>query len=189
MVITDPGGDANFLNSQFGSLPMDGDKPTSVDLTVPDILAVWFSHDAKTISVHIQTEAPPPAAEAAYNFFVGVNPAGDDIAFTGDRCLYFDIYVEGPTWVGGAVAKLLSCRTGEVRGRLAITEAPDGTGITTMTVPRSADPAFADGEVLKSPVAWTVHNAGHKGSGSFVIAAIAVVDDTKPGNDYRIARR
>ncbi|MGH2757423.1 MAG: hypothetical protein ACRDI3_06515, partial [Actinomycetota bacterium] len=71
--IEDPAGDANFLNGQGNDLPIGGDISTPVDLTVPDILKVWFTHDAKTISAHVQTEAPPPATEGAYNFMVGVN--------------------------------------------------------------------------------------------------------------------
>ena len=186
--IEDLAGDANFLNGQH-YLPIEGDTTTPVDLTVPDILRVWFTNDAKTISVHIQTEAPPPAPESAYNFYVGVDPSGGDI-FGGNRCLYFDIIVEGPTWVGGPLGRFYSChgQGGPVnKGSVTTIEAADGTGITTMTLPRSADPAFADGEILESPRVWTYQWNGERNPTRS--AALAVVDDTKPGKDYVIARR
>jgi hypothetical protein len=187
--IKDPAGDANFLNGQGNDLPLEGDISTPVDLAVPDILAVWFTHDAKTISAHIQTEAPPPATEGAYNFMVGVNPS--DAHHLG-RCLLFDSVVEGPTHEGDAFARVVRCRNpGDrvVKGKLTVTEAVDGTGITTMTVPRSSDPAFADGQILEAPRAWTVHWTGRNENNELIFAAILFADDTKPGKDYVITKR
>ncbi len=177
--IKDPAGDANALNSYGGRLPIEGDRQTPVDLTVPDILRVWFTHDAKTISAHIQTEAPPPAAEAAYIFRVETSP--------GKSCIDFVGILEGPTWDADPFAFLWSCRKNKpIDARLMTREAADGTGITTVTVPRSADPGFADGEILKSPYAFTQDFWGNETIGD---AHFLVVDDTKPGRDYVIGKR
>ena len=187
--IKDPAGDANFLNAQGEDLPVDDDNPTPADLSVPDILSVWFTHDVKTISVHIQTEAPPPAAEAAYLFAVTVNPE------SADSCLYFKAYVDGPTWVGGSDStNVIDCHPAgiapaqDIGGQLEIHELPDGTGIMTMMFPRLADRAFADGEVLKSPLARSSHVTGVSNAVSGVFNT-AYVDRTKRGRKYVIANR
>ncbi|MGH2731276.1 MAG: hypothetical protein ACRDJI_11800, partial [Actinomycetota bacterium] len=151
--IEDIPGDANYLNPQGG--PGGGDQPTPQDLTISDLLKVWFTNDATNISVHIQTEAPPPSSNAAYFFRVWVNPGDDELG-----CVRFVAVVEGPTYVGDPYAELQdACADVEdVEAELLVEELADGTGAITITVPREANAAFADGGVLTAP--WAeVRNA------------------------------
>ena len=186
--ITDPAGDANFLNSQGGDVPIGEDNPTPADLSAPDILSVWFTRDAKSVAVHIQTEAPP-SAQDAYKFAVTVNPE------SADGCLFFEVFIPGTTWVGGtASARLLSCQDGDigsaedVPGRLKITELTDGSGVMTATFPRWASRALADGEALKSPSARSQLITG-SATGVNALFLTVFADRTKPGKDYAIRRR
>jgi len=60
--IADPFGDANALG---------GDIVTPRDAsTVGDLGKIWFTNTAETISVHIQTELPPPSSTGSiYDVF------------------------------------------------------------------------------------------------------------------------
>lgn len=182
--IEDPAGDANYLNDQglapFG-VPDEGDRTTPVSLSVSDILKVWFTHDADNISVHVQTSAPPPATNSSYIYRVFFNP-GDNPA----GCLWFEIITEGPTWAGGEFfgrLRWVCADQDPVDGEVSTVEGPDGTGITTLTVPRSLDPAFEDDAVLAAPSAETRNNSGTPAVGRITFP---VVDDTKVGTEYEI---
>ena len=188
--IKDPAGDANFVNNQTGPGEERNDV-TPADLSVPDILSAWFTHDAKTISVHIQTEAPPPGSESAYRFAVTVNPESPEL------CLYLEAFIPGPTWAGGdSSSRVMPCYPngkvpdeGRVPGELAIHESADGTGITSMTFPRWAGRAFADGGVLESPSARTQVVTGAKNGGLEGSFLTAYVDRTSFGKTYSVTKR
>jgi hypothetical protein len=66
--VEDPLGDANFLNDQDTTgTPASGQGdnvgPENTDGgSVSDLLKVWFTNDKKNVSVHILTEAAPPAS-------------------------------------------------------------------------------------------------------------------------------
>jgi hypothetical protein len=176
--VEDPAGDANYLNPQGG--PGGGDQTTPTDLTISDILKVWFSNDADNISAHIQTEAPPPSSNAAYQFRVFVNPGDNE-----DGCLRFVATVEGPTFVGDPYAELQdACAdVDDVAAELLVEEMADGTGVITITVPRTSNPAFTDAPALTAP--WAdVRNATGP-SAAFLVGPI--VDNTEIGTDYTIA--
>lgn len=183
--IEDAAGDANYLNGQGTGAGL-GDRTTPQDLAVSDILKVWFTHDAETISVNVQTEAPPPSSDAAYTFEVNVNPAEGDA--TG--CLQFAGYVGGATFVGEPRARLwdrcIDSDEDTVGGELRIVTLADGTGVTTMTFPRAAHSAFADDAVLAAPWAAIRHHVEGPGTLGYTVAGAA--DDTKVGDHYRLTR-
>lgn len=172
--IEDPAGDANYLG---------GDQTTPADLTVSDILKVWFTHDAENISMHFMTEGPPPSSNASYVFRVNFNPSPDDEI----GCLAIEAIVEGPTYVGEPFGRLrYFCEDKdpiEEGTTLTVEEGPDGVGITTVTFPRSIDPAFADGAVLAAPLGEALNNTGAEGVGR---VANPTADDTAAGTDYTI---
>ena len=176
--ITDPAGDANYLNDQgTGQAPGDNAGPADAG-TVSDILKVWFANDADTVTAYVQTEAPPPASASAYLFRVTVDPGA------GSNCLWFQISTEGPTNPDGPSGSLRSICADDTTTTEGVTvnfwELEDGTGISAVTVPRSADPALVDGSVLNTPIG-TARNlwAG--------LVTAPQIDDTKPGTAYTIA--
>lgn len=181
--IEDAAGDANYLNGQ-GTVPGVGDHATPHDLAVSDILKVWFTHDAETISVNLQTEAPPPSDDSAYAFQVYVNPGESDPS----GCLQFAGYVGGATFVGEPYARLwdrcIDSDEDTVAGELRIATMADGTGVTTITFPREAHPAFADGEVLAAPRAAIRTHVEGPGTYGYTVAGAA--DDTTAGDHYRL---
>src|SRR5687767_10710613 len=62
--IDDPLNDANYLNDQslLTNVPPTQDNDTAADAgSTSDLLKVWYSADKTTVSVNIQTQAPPPA--------------------------------------------------------------------------------------------------------------------------------
>jgi hypothetical protein len=181
--IEDPAGDANYLNSQGTGEPGE-DQTTPQDLTVSDILAVWFTHDAKTISMHFQTEGPPPSSNASYLYRVYANPGDNE-----SGCIRFDVFTEGPTFVGGPVGVLRDeCAEDfePVEGEVVVEEGPEETGITTLTLERSSHEALADGAVITSPWAEVRNATGPvPGVGTLIFP---IVDDTKIGSDYTITK-
>lgn len=148
--------------------------PAPVSFTGADILAGWFTNDETTISAHVQTTTDDRADSVLID--VGFDPG------VGAACMYIDAVTAGNT--NDARVELYyedDCGDqGAVPvegGTFTITEGPDGTSINTITVPRSADPAFADGKTLAAPFVNIWNNAGDAG-------AIGVYDTTDPGTDY-----
>lgn len=169
--IEDPEGDANYQGD---------DQTTPVDLSVSDLLRVWFTNDEATISVHIQTEVPPPSANASYVYRVTTNPGAEE-----DGCLEWEAIIEGPTWVGESFARLDDeCAEDDfepIGGELEITEASDGSGIITVTIPRDSHETLAKGSVIEAPWAEVLNNTG---AGPRLVGP--AVDDTQVGTDYEI---
>lgn len=162
--ITDPAEDANF-----GALP--------VTFNGADILAGWFTHDDETISAHVQTLNDARAESVLID--VGFDPG------VGAACMYIDavtagnfndarveLYYEDDCGDQGAVPV--------EGGTYTVTEGPDGTAIHTITVPRAADPAFADGKTLGTPYINIWNNATDQ------TGAVGTYDTTDPGTDYVI---
>lgn len=179
--IDDPAGDANYVNGQ-GRGVIEGDQTTPADLTVSDVLKVWFTHDVTNISVHIQTEGPPPSSNAAYVYRVLTNPGGD----LPDGCLWWEAYVEGPSYVGASFARLRDQCEGSdpIDGTLAVTTLADETGLITVTIPRASHPALADGAIVAAPHVEVRNLTGGEGVGN---VTTPIADDTKIGTDYTIA--
>ncbi|MDQ3940123.1 MAG: hypothetical protein M3238_02100 [Actinomycetota bacterium] len=176
--IEDPAGDANYLNGQ-GADDSQGNNVTPADIgSVSDILKVWFTSDATNISAHIQTEAMPPAV-TAYFFRVLVDPSVGD-----PNCLRFQIATSGAGNPGEAFGSLRDlCGDVDETYTEGITvnfaEAADGTGISTVTIPRTTHPAFAEGTVLVAP---TAHVRNY-----FVAVTAPQIDDTQPGTDFTVS--
>ena len=178
--IEDPAGDGNYLNDQgTGEV---GDNVTPADAsTVADILKVWFTHDADVIRAHVLTEAPHSANTAsAYFYRVQVDPGGEP------NCLRFQIATTGPTSpttaeAFGSIRDLCGDNDETFTEGITVTiEAlADGTGVSTVTVPRTIHPALADNLVLAAP---TAHSRNYVGGA----ATAPQVDTTVPGTDYTI---
>ncbi|MGH2749059.1 MAG: hypothetical protein ACRDKB_14220 [Actinomycetota bacterium] len=169
--IEDPEGDANYQGD---------DQTTPADLSVSDLLRVWFTNDEETITVHIQTEVPPPSSNASYVYRVNTNPGDAE-----DGCLEWEAIVEGPTWVGESFGRLDDECSGDdfepIEGELEITEASDESGLITVTIPRDAHEALAKGSVIDAPWARVLNNTGAE---SRLVGP--TVDDTQVGSDYEI---
>lgn len=172
--VTDPVGDANYLNDQ-GDGSTTGDHVTPADAaSIADIQSAWFTATKDSITAHIETEAPPPAT-ASIMFRLQANPGGDA------RCLWFQGYLPGAGNTGEGSANLRDSCGEEVAttdGELAMNESASGSGIVSITLPRSASSLLADGKVLASPIVTSRH---------YVVALTAPqIDTTKPGTDYTI---
>ena len=162
--IVDAAGDANFGTGAPGSF------------TGADILAGWFTHDETTISAHVQTATDARLDSVLID--VGFDPG------VGAACMFIDavtageandarveLFYEGDCGDQGAVPV--------EGGTFTMTEGPDGTIINTITVPRSADPAFADGKTLATPFVTIWNNTADSG-------ARGIYDDTEPGTSYPV---
>ena len=186
--IEDPAGDANYLNDQgtagiHGQTFGDNAGPADAG-SVSDILKVWFTHDADVIRAHILTEVPPPATAAAYFFRVQVGPPGDE------NCLRFQLATTGPTYPdatepAGSLRDLCGDADETYTDGITATieELADGTGVSTIIVPRSTHPAFVDDAVLGTPTAHVRNWFATTATGGVTAPQI---DDTKPGTDYAI---
>lgn len=189
--IEDPVGDANYINdgTTFGAGggrnnvgPMNQDASS-----IGDILAVWYTNDATTISVHVQTEAPQPSSGVAY--YTEVTSNFDD---ADNACVMFEFVVAAPTFQRDTYGTVTdNCAASDpVDGDVLVEEGPDGTGIVTLTVPRTANAAFAPGGVLTTPEARMTNATGPlpdalpEVGGLFLI--YPVIDNTEPGTDYAI---
>ena len=177
--------DANYLNDQGLLTEFQGDNATPADAsTLGDILKVWFTNDATTVSAHIQTQAaiPESGQNAAIFHRVQVDPDG-----AGETCLWFQGGTTGLNNTQGAVANLRDTCAGadEVLGdgELKMAVGPEDTGIITITVPRDLHAALAPGGKLLTPKAETrnYHSTPARS------ATAPQIDNTKPGTDYALS--
>ena len=180
--IEDPVDDANYLNDQGLLTEFQGDNATPRDAsTLGDILKVWFTNDATTVSAHIQTQAaiPDNGQNAAIFHRIQVDPDG-----AGETCLWFQGGTSGLTNAVGPVANLRdTCGDADEvlgDGELKMEVGPEETGIITITVPRSLHPALGPGGKLLTPKAET-RNYWSTPARS---ATAPQIDNTKPGTDY-----
>lgn len=189
--IEDPPGDANYINDGtfFGA---GGGRnnvgPMNQDLSgIGDLLKIWYTNDATTISVHVQTEAPPPSSGVAYYTEINSNIDSGGLA-----CVMFEYVISAPTFQRDSYATVTDecAETDPVEAEVVVEEGPDGTGIATVTAPRSANAAFAPGGVLIAPEARVTNATGPfpdplpEVGGSFLI--YPVIDNTEPGTDYTL---
>ncbi len=202
--IEDPLNDANGLNDQGNraDVGFQGDHATPTDAgSVSDVLKVWFTHDAESVSVHFQTQAVPPASTAT--LFEVFSNAGGDFPVYG--CLRFAVLTPGTyqgqitTYQGEPIAKLIDrCNDGTnfwdngIEGEITITEGPEvpqqntgtpgASGILTAKFPRSYSPLLADGLSLVKPFFETSVAAGTVGA----LATPFTLDNSLEGTDYAI---
>lgn len=178
--VSDPAGDANFVNDSSthynsqGVGPDLGNQAGPADVSAEaDILSVWFTHTAKTVTAHIQTEAAP-TGQTPIAYFVATNPRN----FGHWGCLLFVLRLSDPNEASPQIGYLTDSCNGVDRalGKQSITEFTDGTGHLTITVPRSASSLLGPGSVIASPVA----------DARIGIGTPPVTDDTARGTSYRI---
>ena len=178
--ITDPAGDANFVNdgathyNSAGVVPDFGNQAGPADASAEaDILSVWFTNTASTVTAHLQTEAPP-ADTTRVAYFVATNPAN----FGHWGCLLFVLRLNDPAEASSQVGYILdNCDGGErLVGKHSIVQFVDGTGHISITVPRSASAVLGNGGVISSPVA----------DARLGIGTPPVTDDTIRGTDYKL---
>ena len=180
--IDDPLNDANYLNDQslLVAVPPSQDNDTPADVGgTSDLLKIWYSHTAETISVHIQLQLMPPATAASYIYRVYSNPGEGTVTSSTLGCLRFFVFMPSGAppaggYSGDQYAGLLDyCDGGTdytsaaIPGELVLSAGPDDTGIMTVTVPRSASPKLADDQVLVTPQAQVqhLHGTGTDGNG------------------------
>lgn len=202
--INDPGGDANYLNDQslLSGVPEENDQTTPADAgSISDLLKIWYTSDATTVSVHIQTEAPPPATQS-YIYRVYSNPGEGSVTSSTLGCLRFFVFEPGSNagYAGDQYAGLLDlCNVGTdyaknaVAAPLQVDTLKDGTGVMTITVPRSYSPLLGPGLKLEKPFA-SVRNlvgTGPDGDGQASTAdpnarwkGTTQIDNSKIGTDY-----
>ena len=166
--ITDPLGDANFVNDQGSGDGSFGDQNPADAGTVSDITDVTFSNDAKNLKVLIGTEAAPPAT-TGIGYRVRTNP--DD---AGTYCIIIEAYFPGANNALTAPIGYFQdmCGGGE-RQEIQVLG-------TQLVIPRTASPAFAKGAKLTSPQAQAFLYSGNETTG----ATYPVADTTKVGTDY-----
>jgi hypothetical protein len=183
--IDDPFGDAN---TQSGDVVGPADAST-----VADIGKVWFTNTATTITVNMQSEAPPPASATGVLYSVTASPGKGSVSEQTGGCLRFMAIVPGAnaggTYQGPEQAKLVDrCNDGDnfysngVEGELSIATLDGGNGLVSMTFPREYSALLADGAVLTGPAGRTDNVVGGEETGY----AGGRVDDTKVGTDYTI---
>ena len=195
--------DANALNDQGNRADtgFQGDHGTPVDAgSVSDLVKVWFTHDAETVSVHINTQAAPPASTSTM-FEVFSNPNDDWLL----GCLRFAVLIPGAyqgqatTYQGPPLAKLIDRCNDEgtnfynngVEGEIVIEAGPDvpqqnlgapgPSGILTATFPRSYSPLLLDGLSITTPFATSKIAVGAEAGG---VTTPVTLDNTADGTDY-----
>ena len=170
--ITDPLGDANFVNDQGTGDGSMGDQNPADAGTVSDITDVTFSNDAKNLKVLIGTEAAPPAT-TGIGYRVRTNP--DD---AGTYCIQIEAYFPGAnnaiTTPVGYFQDL--CGGGE-RQEIQVLG-------TQLVIPRKASPALAKGATLTAPQAQAFLYSGNETTG----VTYPVADTTKVGTDYKLKK-
>ena len=168
--ITDPLGDANFVNDQGTGDGSFGDQTAADAGTVSDLTEVSISNDAKNLMINFVTEAAPPAATAvAYRLRVNPDGAG------GTHCLLFEAFYSGANnTITTPVAHLRDTCGGGA-------DIPIEVLGTTLIIPRSAHEAFGKGKTLVAPQAQTFQYTGAYPNG----VAYPVIDTTKIGTDFK----
>jgi hypothetical protein len=166
--IEDPAGDANghsFATGTGGGL----------SFRAADILKVWFTNDADTISTHIQTNGSVQLESLTYVVYVDPGVGDDCMQIRGTSGGNFNDPFASLNLSG-------DCGSGtEVAGEFIQEEGPDETGIHTIKLPRSLNEAFQDGKVLATPNALVGQNA------QAVSPRVGIIDDTDVGTDYTIS--
>lgn len=195
--ITDPAGDANGLNNQgIVDEPISDEALPAQPEPAADILKGWFTQDRRTVSAHLQVASTKVSVPLSYRVRANVTPVDDDVPGLGlVDCLVFVAHLHAGT--AGPLEKSSSgsfydCNRPDesstprapiyFRGKLVVTNNPDGTGTITITVARSLLPP--KGSVLHAPTADSrilIENPDReKRSGTGALT----IDDTRPGKNY-----
>lgn len=167
--ITDPVGDANFVNDQGTGDGSFGDQTAADAGTVSDLIAVTLSSNAKTLIVDVQTEAAPPALTG-----IGYRVRANTKA--GDRCIVIEAYHPG---ANNAVTAAVGYAVDTCAGGDPVEIKVMGT---QWQIPRSVSKAFAKGQKLTGLQAQAFLYSGDGGYSSG--AKYPVADTTKVGTDF-----
>ncbi len=167
--ITDPLGDANFVNDQGTADGSLGDVNPADAGTVSDLVGVTFSNDAKNLKVLIETEAAPPAT-TGIGYRVRTNPDGAGGAY----CIIIEAYHPGAN-------NVLTTPVGYVQDVCAGGERqPIEILGTQLVIPRKASKLFGKGGKLTAPQAQAFLYSGNESAGT----TYPVADTTKVGTDF-----
>lgn len=195
--IDDPVGDANYANDGNDSrtAPVGRDHVTGNDASAfGDLMKIWFSNDATTVSVHVQTEAKPPAGNGV-GYQVYTNPGEGSEGSSTVGCLRWVLLLPGTNPQGGTyqgppfVRMHDRCHTGgsffaaSVEGAFVVDSGPSSSGIVTITFPRSTSPLLGEGATLTSPYASSASPLVGTAAQGFVFVT---VDNTQIGTDYSL---
>lgn len=194
--VKDPVDDANGLNDQdnaYGTPAQgQGDHTTPKDAgSATDFMDIWYTNDADTVSLHIHTQAPPSNLAEDVYFRVASNPGKGDKGSDDTRgCIYWTAFFNGTAGAytdPDAAAVQDKCNVGDAIAATVTVEAlDDGTGVITLTAPRSYSPLFADGSTLtKTYGVSRVLVVGPVPQEGIVTAGTS--DTTQRGTDYAIA--
>jgi hypothetical protein len=168
--IVDPAGDANYINE--GTAPGAGHNhtgPTDAG-TYPDLLAVWFTHDAENISVHFQTEGKPPGPVFGLTYQAFTTPGEGSVGSNEAGCLRFLGNIPASNAGGGTYQDDPFIRL------------VDRCNVGTSIFPRSYSPLLEDGEALTSPSARSSQPT--IGEHTNIGFATPSTDTTEVGTDY-----
>lgn len=204
--IDDPFGDANGLNDQGqqgssvqgNSVPWIGNHETPSDAsTTADIGKVWFTNTSDSITANMQLEVPLGGSAPTYSYDIFANPGEGSVAANTFWCLRFHTLIPGSaqgqptTWHDEPVVKVLDrCNVGpnfwndSQDGEFELSEV-DGTGVLSMTFPRSYSPLLADGSKLERIRARTVAAVGLNPEDTGFVTTVQI-DNTDFGIDYEI---
>lgn len=165
--ISDPPGDANYYGGDY--------QAGNIGPSGSDILKAWFTNDERSISAHIQTAEPMD--ELALYYAVRTRPE----SISHEACIVFAAWMSGNGAASGSSRVDDTCEEEEAlrgEGEAAFEEGPGGTGILTITVPRSSSPRFEKDSILFAPTAESRHHIGTAGA--------LIIDSTQPGSDYTV---
>lgn len=209
--INDPFQDANFLNDQGNPgvvvqgnpivVPDNDDNVTDEDFSaIADIGKVWFSMTEETVSAHVQTEAASPEPDDVH-FRVHVNPGEGATGSNPLGCLKFYAIVPGnapagSTYQGADWVRIhdacnhgTSAITHSEAAELTIEEVEDGSGVITITAPRSYSPILQGETVtITKPYAETNIAVGANAPGVVhTFSNLPKYDTTKIGTDVELS--
>ncbi len=189
--IEDPTGDANYLNDQgVGNGVDQDDHVTPADVgSFSDIMKVWFSNDADTVTAHFQVQGFPGSTRASIYYIVYASPGEGSAASSSLGCVRFVGILSGATYAQSSdEAKIFDhCNEGSsyfsngTEAEFSMVEGPDGTGIVSIKAPRDYSPLLQEG-ALTAPHAETRNMTGEATSVGFL--AGPRIDTTKIGTDY-----
>lgn len=179
--VTDPKGDANYLNDQ-GLAGGEGDVEGPADASSSaDIMAAWFTNDAESVTAHVLVEGALPSTPS-YFYRVLVDPTGGE-----KTCLWFQAGVPGVADAGTGADPTGSLRNicgdgSTVDGEASLAENPDGGTIISIKIPMGTH-GLAVGMTLGSP------NAASRNWPRTPAASVTApqVDNTKRGTPYVIS--
>lgn len=195
--VTVPDSDDNKPACPPAPAPCDGS-------TVSDMIKVWFSTAGENISAHILTQRPGPASTSIL-YRVFASPGEGKVGSNAAGCVRFELFLAGKeantsqqtTFRGDSFAVMRDvCNVGTgladaIPAEYTIEALEDQTGITTITVPRSASPFFEEAALTKPQAEAVLFWGGEFGApGGAPVGHRSVTapraDTTKIGTDFTI---